>query len=54
MTWDIKASCWEDFPIAQQWFATGEALSHLRYLEENGTIIRNLSGNNIRFALAKG
>jgi glyoxylase-like metal-dependent hydrolase (beta-lactamase superfamily II) len=53
MSWDIKAACWEDFPIAQQWFATGEALSHLRYLEENGTISRNLSGDNIRFALAK-
>lgn len=51
--WDIKASCWENFPIAQQWFATGEALSHLRYLEERGDIIKNLSGENIRFALAK-
>lgn len=33
MSWDIKADSWEAFPIAQQWFATGEALAHLHYLE---------------------
>ena len=38
MTWDLKADSWEDFPRAQKWFATGEALAHLRYLEEEGTI----------------
>jgi glyoxylase-like metal-dependent hydrolase (beta-lactamase superfamily II) len=39
MTWDIRGS-WEEFPVAQKWFATGEALSHLRYLEEAGSIMR--------------
>lgn len=39
MTWDIRGS-WEEFPVAQKWFATGEALSHLRYLEEEGKIRR--------------
>lgn len=34
MTWDIQADSWEEFPVSQKWFATGEALSHLRYLEE--------------------
>jgi len=29
MTWEIRYSSWEDFPVAQKWFATGEALSHL-------------------------
>ena len=38
MTWDIKADSWDDFPRAQKWFATGEAIAHLRYLEEEGTI----------------
>jgi len=33
MTWDIRADSWNDFPIVQQWFATGEAIAHLRYLE---------------------
>lgn len=40
MTWDIKAKNWEAFPIAQKWFATGEAISHLRLLENTGRIVR--------------
>ena len=38
MTWDIKAESWNHFPVAQRWFATGEAISHLRYLEEEGKL----------------
>ncbi len=49
MTWDIKAKTWEDFPIAQQWFATGEALSHLRYLEDTGEIQRHLNKDRVLF-----
>jgi hypothetical protein len=40
MTWDIKCDSWEAFPLAQKWFATGEAISHLRYLKEKGRIER--------------
>jgi hypothetical protein len=40
MTWDLKAKSWEDFPLAQKWFATGEAISHLRYLEQRDSIRR--------------
>lgn len=40
MKWDIQAESWEEFPIAQKWFATGEAISHLRYLENEGRISR--------------
>jgi len=38
MKWNIKAKNWNDFPLAQKWFAMGEALSHLYYLEENGSL----------------
>ena len=38
MTWDIRADSWAQFPVAQKWFATGEALAHLRYLEMAGRI----------------
>ena len=38
MTWDIKCDSWEEFPVIQKWFATGEAISHLRYLEEEGRV----------------
>ena len=44
MTWDIKAASWDHFPVAQRWFATGEAISHLRYLEEEGKLARKKSG----------
>jgi len=43
MTWDIKADSWDQFPVAQRWFATGEAISHLRYLEEEGKLVRKNS-----------
>ncbi len=36
MTWDIDCDSWDRFPLAQKWFATGEAIAHLRYLEEEG------------------
>ncbi len=40
MTWDLVAADWEDFPIMQKWFATGEALAHIRYLEVEGKVKR--------------
>lgn len=38
MSWDIDADSWEDFPIMQKWFATGEAATHLRYLHNRDRI----------------
>jgi hypothetical protein len=40
MTWDIKCDGWAAFPLAQKWFATGEAISHLKYLNAQGRIGR--------------
>jgi len=40
MTWDIDCSSWTAFPVSQKWFATGEAIAHLRYLEDNGQVVR--------------
>lgn len=51
MTWDIKADSWEQFPIAQKWFASGEAIAHLRYLEEKGQINRQSKDGQIVFCL---
>ena len=50
MTWDIRAADWDAFPVAQQWFATGEALAHLRYLEEAGRINRRTERDIVRFS----
>jgi len=38
MTWSIRAASWEEFPVMQRWFATGEAIAHLQYVEGKGLI----------------
>ena len=43
MTWDMTCA-WEQFPPPQKFFATGEALAHLRYLEVKGLITRQVDG----------
>jgi glyoxylase-like metal-dependent hydrolase (beta-lactamase superfamily II) len=52
MSWDIKADSWQDFPVAQKWFATGEALAHLRYLENQGSLSRDQQARPMTYALA--
>lgn len=56
MKWDIKAKSWEHFPVSQKWFATGETIAHLRYLEgldliqretEDGQIIYSTDGKRM-------
>ncbi len=36
MNWDMTFTDWAQWPVTQRWFATGEALSHLRWLAFNG------------------
>ena len=50
MSWDIKADSWDAFPIAQKWFATGETLSHLLYLEKEGMLRRETVDGIVRFS----
>lgn len=42
MSWDIRANSWEEFPVGQKWFATGEALAHLMHLAATGKIERRI------------
>lgn len=51
MTWDINCDSWDQFPVAQKWFALGEAIAHLRYLEEAGRIVRATVDKTTIFAL---
>jgi glyoxylase-like metal-dependent hydrolase (beta-lactamase superfamily II) len=53
MTWDIASENWGQFPAPQKWFATGEAISHLRYLEEAGRLIRKTDKKIIKFGVSK-
>lgn len=57
MSWDILCDSWDLFPVSQKWFATGEAIAHLKYLKEKGvirsemrkqTIVFSLNGNHAR------
>jgi glyoxylase-like metal-dependent hydrolase (beta-lactamase superfamily II) len=47
MSWDISCESWEEFPILQKWFATGETIAHLKYLFGLGKISRNTDGTFI-------
>ena len=38
--WRIACARWEDFPVHQKWFATGEALAHLLHLERTGQVTK--------------
>lgn len=53
MTWDLVADCWDDFPLMQKWFATGEALGHICYLESQGFLKREMVGESMLFYCAK-
>jgi glyoxylase-like metal-dependent hydrolase (beta-lactamase superfamily II) len=51
MTWEIRCNSWDEFPIAQKWFATGEAIAHLNYLENSGRISRTDAAETIQYIL---
>ena len=50
MTWDIVAKSWDDFPVMQKWFATGEAIAHLLYLEHLNLVQREIRDGLIFFS----
>ncbi len=51
MNWNMSYECWELFPISQKWFALGEVIAHLQYLERKGGILREIKGQKIVFSL---
>jgi len=51
ITWDIDVSSWELFPPVQKWFAIGETIAHLNYLEGDGTIRRKTEDGKVLFSL---
>ena len=51
VTWDITYESWEQFPVSQKWFATGEAIAHLRYLEKKGMLLRKTEEDVTLFLL---
>ena len=51
MKWDLSYKDWNEFPITQKWFATGEVIAHLKYLEGLGKIKQDQSSYQINFGL---
>jgi glyoxylase-like metal-dependent hydrolase (beta-lactamase superfamily II) len=49
IAWDIRAESWEAFPSVQKWFAMGETIAHLNYLEAEGKIRKIEENGMIRF-----
>lgn len=52
MTWDIRCNGWHEFPVPQKWFATGEALAHLQYVQCQGRVQRVLEDGQYTYRLA--
>ncbi|MZQ96068.1 MAG: MBL fold metallo-hydrolase [Acidaminobacter sp.] len=42
MHWELRAAGWDEFPKAQKWFASSEAMAHLEYLHLRGRLNRTL------------
>ncbi|MDI6878948.1 MAG: MBL fold metallo-hydrolase [Desulfitobacteriaceae bacterium] len=54
MTWDMTYKNWAEFPVSQKWFATGEAISHLQYLENKGFLRKERIGDKLVYFLLNG
>ncbi len=45
MRWDFRAPSWQEFPKAQKFFATNEAMAHLVLLQEKGIVSKKIVNN---------
>ncbi|MBT4519116.1 MAG: MBL fold metallo-hydrolase [Halieaceae bacterium] len=54
MTWSIRANSWEEFPLMQRWFATGEAIAHIHYVEDKGLVTREETDDMVYYTATGG
>jgi glyoxylase-like metal-dependent hydrolase (beta-lactamase superfamily II) len=52
MKWEFVADSWEQFPMMQKWFATGEAAAHLIYLAGTGEVKKTEQGGVLVYSVA--
>jgi glyoxylase-like metal-dependent hydrolase (beta-lactamase superfamily II) len=52
ITWDIDCNSWEEFPSVQKWFAVGETIAHLDYLEADGRARKETKNHKVLYSLA--
>ena len=53
VSWDLDCKRWEDFPLAQKWFATSEVLAHLTYLR-NKELVQPVPSGELRLYARTG
>ena len=51
ISWDLVSASWESFPAVQKWFALGETIAHLKYLEGEGKIASRTQNHRISYSL---
>jgi glyoxylase-like metal-dependent hydrolase (beta-lactamase superfamily II) len=51
ISWDIPIDSWDSFPVIQKWFAVGEVMAHLKYLEEEGRVRKEIGEQGIVYFL---
>lgn len=51
MTWDVDPVNWNEVALTQRWFAAGEALAYLGYLQAEGRITKEMSGGKAYYSL---
>lgn len=49
MQWSIRARSWTEFPLTQKFFAVGEAMAHLDWLEARKSAACRLENGKIRY-----
>jgi len=52
MSWELDCDSWDEFPLIQKMFATGEAIAHLTYLAEKGLVRKEQQEREMIFSLA--
>ncbi len=53
ITWSVvDCEGWSGLPLVQQFFATGEAFSHLKFLEEKGLVRKHQDKEIVRYSLS--
>lgn len=52
MSWSIRAKNWDEFPLTQKFFALGECMANIIYLEKKGFVNRSVIEGKLHFKLS--
>jgi glyoxylase-like metal-dependent hydrolase (beta-lactamase superfamily II) len=50
ISWDLVTTSWNTFPSVQKWFAVGETIAHLKYLEHEGKLTSSRKNDHIVYS----